>query len=345
MEKYSLTMKDIKRHKIINSWLKREITGNQVSILLGISYRHALRLKRAFKEKGLEGIVSKKRGGRKGISNLLKERVSGLFKGKYDSRFNIAHFNEKLNNLENIHLSYSTVKNILIEKRLHKPRKRKGDSGYKRRKRMPREGMLIQMDSSLHQWLENIPEDWYLITMIDDATNELLFAKFFYKDTSFNNMEVIRKVVENKGIFMSLYVDKASHFKTTRYGGLHYNVSIEHEETHIEKLLKDIGITLIPANSPKAKGRIGRDFGTFQDRLINEMWLAKIKDYREANSFLREVFISYWNKRFKRRPRVEGSVYRSDRGINLDLVFTKRYVRNVSNDSTISFCKQEILLL
>ncbi len=104
MEKYSLTMKDIKRHEIINSWLKREITGNQVSVLLGISYRHALRLKRAFKEKGLEGIVSKKRGGRKGISNLLKERVSGLFKRKYDSRFNIAHFNEKLNDLEGIHL-------------------------------------------------------------------------------------------------------------------------------------------------------------------------------------------------------------------------------------------------
>jgi len=143
---------------------------------------------------------------------------------------------------------------------------------------------------------------------------------------------------------MSLYVDKASHFKTTRYGGLHYNVSIEHEETHIEKILKDLGITLIPANSPQAKGRIERDLGTLQDRLINEMWLAKIRDYREANGFLRDVFISYWNKRFKRRPRVEGSVYRSDRGINLDLVFTRRYVRSVSNDSTISFCKQEILL-
>lgn len=231
-------MKDIKRHEIINSWLKREITGNQVSALLGISYRHALRLKRAFKEKGLEGIISKKRGGRKGISKILKERVSGLFKGKYDSRFNIVHFNEKLDELEDIHLSYSTVRNILIEKRLHKPKKRKGDSVYKRRKRMPREGMLIQMDSSFHQWLEKISEEWYLITMIDDATNELLFAKFFHKDTSFNNMEVIRKVIENKGLFMSLYVDKASHFKTTRYGGLHYEVSIEHEETHIEKILR-----------------------------------------------------------------------------------------------------------
>lgn len=342
LEKYHLTMKDIKRHEIINSWLKREITGNQVSVLLSISYRHALRLKRAFKEKGLEGIVSKKRDGRKGISNLLKKRVADLFKGKYDSRFNIAHFNEKLDELEDIHLSCSTVRNILIEKSLHKPKKRKGDSVYKRRKRMPREGMLIQMDSSFHQWLENIPEDWYLITMIDDATNELLFAKFFHKDTSFNNMEVIREVIENKGLFMSLYVDRASHFKTTRYGGLHYEVSIEHEETHIEKILKDLGITLIPANSPQAKGRIERDLGTLQDRLINEMWLAKIKDYREANNFLSEVFISYWNRRFKRRSRVEGGVYKSTFGINLDLIFTRRYIRTVTNDSVISFYNQEI---
>ena len=180
--------------------------------------------------------------------------------------------------------------------------------------------------------------------MIDDATNELLFAKFFHKDTAFNDMEVIRKVIENKGLFMSLYVDKASHFKTTRYGGLHYEVSIEHEETHIEKILKDLGITLIPANSPQAKGRIERDFGTLQDRLINEMWLTKIKDYKEANIFLKGVFISYWNKRFKQKPRLEGSVYKSTFGINLDLVFTKRYVRCVSNDSTISFYNQEILL-
>jgi len=158
LKTYHLTMKDIKRHEIINSWLKRKITGNQVSVLLGVSYRHALRLKRAFKEKGIEGVISNKRGGRKGVSSLLRERVADLFKEKYGNRFNVSHFNEKLDELEDIHLSYSLVRNILIEKGLHKPKKRKGNGIYKRRKRMPKEGMLIQMDSSLHRWLENIPE-------------------------------------------------------------------------------------------------------------------------------------------------------------------------------------------
>jgi hypothetical protein len=207
---------------------------------------------------------------------------------------------------------------------------------------MPREGMLIQMDSSFHQWLEKIPSRWYLIAMVDDATNELLWAKFFPKDTVFNNMEVIRRVIEEKGLFMSLYADRASHFKTTRSGGLHYNVNIEHEETNIEKALDELGITLIPANSPQAKGRIERDFGTLQDRLRNELWLAGIDNYREANRFLRRVFLSYWNKRFKQDA--ESSVFKSPRGFNLDFIFTKRYTRTVTNDNAISFYNQEIII-
>ena len=105
---------------------------------------------------------------------------------------------------------------------------------------MPKEGMLLQMDSSFHHWLENIPERWYLITIVDDATNRLLYARSFPKDTVFNNMEGIRKVVEKEGLFMAFYVDKASHFKTTRYAGVHYDVSVEQEGEYPEKLCLQI---------------------------------------------------------------------------------------------------------
>jgi len=311
LKQYSLTMEDIKRYEIIKRWLDRMIDGNQASLLLGVSRRHALRLKKAFKERGIEGLIPKKRGGRKSIPESLKEKIAELFKGKYGGRFNILHFNEKLDEIEGIQLSYGCVRNILIEKELHKVKKRKKGSYFKRRKRMPKEGMLLQMDSSFHHWLENIPPRWYLITIVDDATNELLYAKFFPRDTVFNNMEVIRKVIEDKGLFMALYVDKASHFKTTRYAGVHYDVSVEQEETNIERALQELGITLIPANTPQAKGRIERDFGTFQDRLINELWLAGIKDYREANRFLIKIFIPYFNKRFSKEAK--GSVYKPAR--------------------------------
>jgi transposase len=342
LKQYSLTMKDIERYKIIKEWIGGNLDGVQASTLLGVSYRHALRLKKAFKERGIEGIIPKKRGGRNSTPESLKERIAELYNGRYGKRFNILHFNEKLNENEGIHLSYGTVRKILMEKKVHKPKKRRKRAYFKRRKRMPKEGMLLQMDSSFHHWLENIPERWYLITIVDDATNRLLYARFFPKDTVFNNMEGIRKVIEKEGLFMALYVDKASHFNTTRYAGVHYDVSVEQEETNIERALEELGITLIPANTPQAKGRIERDFGTLQDRLINELWLAGIKDYKEANRFLRRVFISYFNKRFSKEA--DGSVYKPPMGIDLHLIFTKRYTRSVSNDNTISFFNQEILI-
>lgn len=343
MQKYNVTMKDIRRCEIIKDWLKRKINGKEASALLGVSYRHAGRLKKAFKEEGIKGLISKKGGGRNAYPESLRDRVAKLFEEDYGCRFNITHFHEKLEEVEDIHISYGTVRNILIEKGLHKVNKRNGGKIYQRRAKMPRKGMLIQMDSSFHQWLDSVEERWYLIAMVDDADNELLWAKFFPKDTVFNNMEVIRKVVEERGLFMALYVDRASHFKTTRQGGLHYNVNIEHEETNIEKALDELGITLIPANSPQAKGRIERDFGTCQDRLINELWYSGIDNYREANKFLQEALISYWNNRFKKEPN-DGNVFKSPQGLNLDLIFTKRYTRTVTNDNAISFYNQEIVV-
>lgn len=117
-------------------------------------------------------------------------------------------------------------------------------------------GMLVQMDSFEHNWLEHILEKWWLVAMIDNATNEVPYAKFSPKDTLFSNIDVLRRFIEIKGVFYSLYADKASHFKTTRHGGLHYIVNLEQDETQIERALNKPDIILIPANSPQVKGRI-----------------------------------------------------------------------------------------
>jgi len=105
------------------------------------------------------------------------------------------------------------------------------------------------------------------------------------QDTLFANMQVIRRFIELKGTFLSLYIDKASHFTTTRHGGLHYQVAQEHDDTQIERALHELDIHLITANSPQAKGRIEVTFRLFQDRLIKEMRLANIKNYQQANRF------------------------------------------------------------
>ncbi len=157
-------------------------------------------------------------------------------------------------------------------------------------------------------------------------------------------MEVIKRIIKKHGIFHALYVDRASHFKTTRRGGLWYDVDEEQGDTNIEKCLSELGITLIPAYSPQAKGRIERSFGTFQGRLINELWIRGIKDYDEANRFLKEEFIPWYNERFALK--VEESVFRPlPEGIDLELVFTKRTTRRVNKDNTIKFYGQTIQLL
>ena len=202
---------------------------------------------------------------------------------------------------------------------------------------MPRSGLLIQMDSSQHNWIPSIEQKWWLTATIDDATNEVPYAKLYLTDGVFNNMEVIRKTIEIKGLFYALYVDKASHFKTTRYGGLHVNVAPEQEDTHIERALDELNIRLILANSPQAKGRIERLFGTFQDRFIKELRLRGIKDYKSANRYLQEEFVPYYNKRFAHKEGIESAYTPIPAEVNLELIFSKRFERVVNLDNTIKF--------
>ena len=205
---------------------------------------------------------------------------------------------------------------------------------------MPKAGMLVQMDSSQHRWLKDILEKWHLIAMIDDASSEVPYARFFPKDTLFGNMHVIRRFIELKGIFMCLYVDRASHFKTTRHGGIHYNVNPEQEETQIERALDELDINIITANSPQAKGRIERLFGLFQDRLIKEMRLVGIRSYQEANRFLIENFLPWYNKRFAQK--VESSYLPLPEDKDLDTIFSKKYKRIVKADNTIEVMSETI---
>lgn len=174
--------------------------------------------------------------------------------------------------------------------------------------------------------------------MIDDATNEIPYARFFPKDTLFANMHVLRRFIELRGIFMALYVDKASHFKTTRHGGLHYTVAQEHGETQIERALDELGINIIPANSPQAKGRIEVTFRFFQDRFIKEMRLVGIKTYKQANNFLLNTFLPWYNGRYTHQA--ESAYMSLAKDKDLDLVFCVKEERRVNQDNTIQIYGQ-----
>lgn len=341
-QKLLVTMKDIQRYKILKDVLEKRLTGVEAARLLNLHPVHISRLKQRLSESGFEAILRKPRA--QPPNQRIREsdirKIIRLRKELYYD-FNILHFTEKLQEVHKFNYSRESIRQLLIKANEYTPKKKR--KIHRMRRRMPKAGLLVQMDSSQHRWLQHIKEPWQLIAPIDDATNKVPYAQFFPKDTLFANMRVLRRLIEMEGVFMSLYVDKASHFKTTRHGGLHYNVAQEQEETQIERALGELGINVIPANSPQAKGRIEVTFRLFQDRLIKEMRLAGIKKYDEANRFLVEKFLPWYNSRFTHKA--ESAYMPLPKDKNLDLVFCIKKERTVNNDNTVQIYGQAIQIL
>ncbi len=333
MERYSVTEEDMKRYHILEKVKDGSITLKEASELLGLSYRQALRLKKRFLLHGIEGIIRRAplKSPNEKVKEHIKQTILDLRKNLYHD-FNILHFKEKLSEMHKINLSYEAIRKLLIKEGLHTPKTKK--KVYRRRRRMPDAGLLVQMDSSLHRWIKDIEKSWWLVTMIDDGDG-FVYAEFHPHETTMANMKVIKEFILQRGRFMALYTDKASHFKTTRHGGLHYDVSLEHEDTQIQRALSELGIKLINANSPQAKGRIERLFRFFQDRLIKEMRLRGIKDYEEANRFLKGEFLPWYNQRYT-LP-INSAYKEIPKNCNLELIFSLKHQRKVQKDNTISY--------
>lgn len=338
-QKLLVTMKDIQRYRTLKDVIDKKLKGTEAAEVLNLSPVHISRLKQKLLAGGFEAILRRppqepphQKISKHDIGKILKLRKDIY----YD--FNIMHFTDKLHEVHKIRYSYESIRQLLIRADQHTPKKRR--RVHRQRRRMPKAGLLVQMDSSQHRWLPHIEEQWHLIAPIDDATNEVAYAKFFPKDTLYANMCVLRRLIEIKGVFMSLYVDKASHFKTTRHGGLHINVAQEQDETQIERALNELDINVIPANSPQAKGRIEVTFRLFQDRLIKEMRLAGIKNYAQANTFLLEQFLPWYNNKYTHHA---ASAYMPlPKDTNLDLIFCIKKERKVNNDNTIQVYGQTI---
>lgn len=336
--KFLVTMKDNQRYKVLKDVIDKKLKGSQAAFILNLSYVHTSRLKQKVLKDGLQGILRPRHPAPNKLPQKTIKAVVFL-RQEYYYDFNLMHLKDKLEENHNIKLSYESIRQILIKEGLYIPKKKK--VVHRRRRRMPKAGMLIQMDSSQHQWLKTLKEPWWLTAMIDDANNEIPYAQFFPKDTLFSNMRVIRKDIEIKGIFMCLYVDKASHFKTTRHQGIHYNVNPEQDDTQIERALGELGINIIFANSPQAKGRIEIRFKLFQDRLINEMRLEGIKNYAQANKYLLEKFLPWYNQRYTIKN-LESCYLPLPPDKNLNLIFCVKKERVVNFDNTIQFCGQII---
>ena len=336
--KIIVTEKAVQRHHLIEDCLEKKIKAIQASQILGLNYIHFLRLKKKVAAHGFDALIRVSRPSPRKIPEVKAKVIADLYEDYYPD-FNILHFKDKLAEIHKVFLSYEAIRQILIKYHHHSPKKKK--VRHRIRRRMPKAGMLVQMDSSQHNWLEHIPEKWWLVAMIDDATNETPYAKFFPSDTVFANMHVIRKFIEIKGIFICIYVDRASHFRGPRHKDTPHNTNYQDETySQIERALDELGINMINANSCQAKGRIERLFGFFQDRLIKEMRLAGIKNYSQANYFLIHTFLPWYNKKYTHPAESVYTPLPKDK--NLDLIFCIKKERTVNHDNTISWDGQII---
>ena len=338
MERWQLSQKELARYGVIQNTIEGYLNVDLAAEELCLSRRQVFRLKRRLKEKGIEGLIHANRGraSPKRTKDSLRDTIDYLYQEKYTG-FNISHFTEMLQEREEIFISRETVRGILLEKGSYE-KKKKYPKHRSFREPMPKEGMMIQFDTSDHDWLEARGPKMKLIGGIDDATKDVPHAQFALKDSLEANMAVLKTIIEKKGIPLSLYVDRDSKFITTRHGGLHVNIKRNQQKTRMQRAWDELGINVIYAESPQAKGRIERLWGTFQDRLISELRLEGISNLEEANRYLHTVFLPKYNKKFTRKPRVEEKAYRPiPQGMNLSQILCIKDKRQVQGDNTIGY--------
>jgi transposase len=313
--------------------MAKRITWWQAAEILGISDRHMRRWRERYVEEGYNGLLDRRLGkpSRRRVPVATVERVFGLYREKYFD-LNVQHFHEKLQGEHGIELSYSWVKQALQGAGLVE-RGRKRGAHRKRRERRPLPGMLLHIDGSRHQWFQD--ERWYdLIVILDDATSEIYYAQLVGEESTATVMAGLREVIERKGVFCALYSDRGSHFwLTPKVGG-----KVDpHRLTQVGRALRELGIQMIPAYSPQARGRSERNFSTWQGRLPQELRLRQLGTLEAANRFLREDYIAEFNRRFQATAAQRGSAFVPCRSRDLERIFSLQFERSVNRDNTVNF--------
>jgi transposase len=322
----------MKLQDVLLKAMAKKITWWEAAEIIGVSDRTMRRWRERLEEGGYSGLADRRKGkpSEKRVPLATAEEVLRLFQEQYHD-LNIRHFHEKLRAGHGIELSYTWVQKALQGAGLVARKKRRGKH-RRRRERRPLPGMLLHIDGSKHQWFGD--ERWYdLIVILDDATSEIYYAQLVEEESTRTVMAGLREVICNKGLFCALYSDRGSHFFVTPKAGEKVD---KHRLTQVGRAMKELGVQMIPAYSPQARGRGERNFGTWQGRLPQELRLAGISDLEGANGFLKERYIAEFNERFAVVAAEKGTAFRRTARSDLDWVFTLQTERVVSKDNTVA---------
>jgi transposase len=331
-----LTMQDEKRLDVIQRVYRGELTVVQAALVMGVSERQGYRIKARVGKAGAKGVVHGNRGRRckRKIKEKMVRRVVELARGKYQG-FNDHHLTEKLKEQEQIELSREKVRRILRAEGIASPRKRRGIKHRSRRERRASEGMMLQVDGSPHDWLQGRGPRLCLIGAIDDATNKVMGAFFTQAESSWGYFTLFSGIFRQYGLPQSIYSDCHSVFWTDREATIDEQLLNKRPTTEVGRGLEELGVTLILAHSPQAKGRIERLWNTFQDRLVSELRLARAKTVEQATVVL-DRYLPVHNRKFS-MPATAESAWRKVSSLQIERALCFKQQRTVAKDNTVTF--------
>jgi hypothetical protein len=330
---------ELKRLHVIQKVLERVIKQVEAAEMLSLSGRQIRRIVKRIRTEGDRGIVHQSRGrpSNRRTPDKVRNKVIRLYRAQYKD-FGPTLASEKLLERDRIEISDETLRKWLLEAGdWKKTRKARGHRHWRERK--SHTGEMLQMDGSHHDWFEGRGPRCVLMGYIDDATGKV-FARFYDYEGTVPAMDSFKRYIQKSGLPMKVYLDKHTTYKSTAKPTIQDELERVEPLSQFERALKELGVEVLHAHSPQAKGRIERLFGTLQDRLVKEMRLPGIRTLEEGNQFL-EDYLPLYNRRFSVCPKEGDNLHRPlPRGLALDTILCIKTERALRNDYTIAHNKK-----
>ena len=332
-----MSQKELQRVSVITACVKGAMACASAAELLCLSVRQIKRLKRRLREDGEAALAHANRGrpSPRRLPERTRQAVLRLYRTKY-AGFNDHHLCEKLNEVEGLSLSRETLRRLLRQEGLGSSRQRRPPAHRQRRLRVAREGELVQLDGSPHDWLAARGPRLTLLGMQDDATGKILAAQFFLSESAEGYFHLLQSLLRRFGVPTAFYGDRSGIFvRNDPHWSLQEELAGQRQPTQFGRALSELGSTFIAAQSPQAKGRVERLWGVLQDRLCSELRLAGASDLDSANRVLHR-FIADYNRRLARAPRDTAKAWRPAPE-NIDRICSFQHERIVSNDNVVQW--------
>src|SRR5215813_9894238 len=335
METFTMSRKEVPRAGLVKAALAGTITNPEGARALHLSVRQFQRLKVRWRRDGLRGLLHRGRGqpSRRRYPSALRAEIVRLMTTTYLG-FNDVHLTEKLQQGHALAVSRATVRRLRLALGRPSRRRRRAPQHRSRRLRAPAMGQLVQLDASPFAWFEDRGPEAALHGAIDDATSTPLALWFRPTEDLHGHTPVLAQTCRESGLPVTLYGDRLNLFRRNdQYWTLGEELRGQQDPTHFGRMLQELGIGFIAAQSPQAKGRIERLWGTLQDRLVSELRLRACRTLEQANAFLPE-FLASFRQRFARPAAQPIPAWRRPPR-TLDRILSCRYRRVVARDNTV----------